>query len=105
MTMAEGRQAILARANATLGEDNQVDHLIEEMAELTKALMKARRYGHDYRTHPVIEEVADVLICIETLKIILQKDLMKEGGVKALLSEEIDRKMTRLMKRLEAGQE
>lgn len=41
------------------------DQLIEEMAELTKELLKKRRgKGSDFR---ITEEMADVLVCLEYL--------------------------------------
>lgn len=48
------------------GSAAQVDMAIEEMAELTHALIKARRKGEIF-TPEVIEEIADVSICIEQL--------------------------------------
>jgi NTP pyrophosphatase (non-canonical NTP hydrolase) len=98
--ISEEQLSILRAALDLYGDDQQVDHLIEEMAELTQALMKSRRGWHHYRTHPVVEELADVLICIESLKIILSAGLMKEGGIDALISEEVGRKMIRLRERI-----
>lgn len=49
------------------GAEKQVDMLIEEMAELTKALLKARRNGVVF-SHNVYEEIADVDICMEQIK-------------------------------------
>jgi NTP pyrophosphatase (non-canonical NTP hydrolase) len=42
-----------------------VDQLIEEMAELTKELMKARR-GGDNKSE-ILRELCDVLLCLEYL--------------------------------------
>ena len=47
-----------------LWEDMQLDILIEEMAELTHALIKARRRNVLW-SHAVFEEIADVMICLE----------------------------------------
>lgn len=44
--------------------DMQLDILIEEMAELTHAIIKARRYNVTW-SHEVLEEIADVTICLE----------------------------------------
>lgn len=49
------------------GAPMQIDILIEEMAELTHALLTARRNGTFY-TYAVSEEMADVLICLEQLE-------------------------------------
>ena len=46
------------------GTDRQIDKLIEEMAELTKALMKYK-YGHE---NNVPEEFADVEFLLKQLK-------------------------------------
>jgi phage gpG-like protein len=46
----------------------QIDILIEEMAELTQALLKTRRNGVVF-SHAVFEEIADVQICLEQLDI------------------------------------
>ncbi len=47
-----------------LWEDMQLDILIEEMAELIHALIKARRRNMLW-SHAVFEEIADVMICLE----------------------------------------
>ena len=54
----------LWRAN---GADYQLNILIEEMSELTKAILKARRYNKPY-TNKMIEELTDVKICAEQLE-------------------------------------
>ena len=67
--------AIMQRAIDTCGRQAQTDVAIEEMAELTKALLKTRRVpDDDYATQEhacsnVIEEIADVSIMIDQLKI------------------------------------
>ena len=74
----EETKSLLNRAVYTYGCSAQQDVAIEEMSELTKALMKLRRTGTlaDVDTETirklisdVAEEVADVLITIEQLKI------------------------------------
>jgi len=49
------------------GPDAQTDVLIEEMSELTKSLIKARRRGVEFSPQ-VIEEIVDVQICLDQLK-------------------------------------
>ena len=66
MTEAEKRLAILDEAVTTFGKEKQVDMMIEEMAELTKALLNERRG----RESNISEEIADVLIMAEQMKII-----------------------------------
>ncbi len=46
------------------GGDMQLDILIEEMAELTKAIIKTRRNNATW-SYAVFEEIADVTICLE----------------------------------------
>jgi NTP pyrophosphatase (non-canonical NTP hydrolase) len=50
------------------GADTQLDIFIEEMAELTQAIIKARRHSDTPYTESFMEELADVCICIEQLK-------------------------------------
>lgn len=49
------------------GGDAQIDMLIEEMAELTQALLKSRRNGVAF-SYAVLEEFSDVEICMEQIK-------------------------------------
>lgn len=49
------------------GSDLQMDILIEEMAELTQAIIKTRRNGVVF-SYSIVEELADVLVCIDQLK-------------------------------------
>lgn len=46
------------------GIEMEKDIAIEEMSELTKALIKNRRFGESRNVH---EEIADVLICLAQL--------------------------------------
>ena len=60
------------------GKDTQTDMAIEEMSELTKALLKFRRYEKGDRTcgigrdliDNVREEIADVQIMLDQMKLI-----------------------------------
>ena len=55
------------------GKSSQVDMAIEEMSELTKALLKERRVDTDNEKKAadhIAEEMADVLIMLEQLMII-----------------------------------
>jgi hypothetical protein len=50
------------------GAYSQIDIAIEEMAELTQALLKARRNGQHFSSSgAVLEEMADTAICLEQL--------------------------------------
>ena len=67
------RTEILQKAINTYGEQPQVDVAIEEMSELTKALLKYRRnedMSVDRRLNNILEEIADVQIMLEQLRMI-----------------------------------
>lgn len=79
------------------GGGAQMTVCCEELAELTQAICKVKRYGarRDLAAHAV-EEMADVLICIEELKYILSVD---DGELGA----EVSRKVGRLSARMAGG--
>ena len=62
------RNLIYAKAIRQLGAQSQIDIAIEEMAELTKELLKQRRYGGNYFN--ILNELADVEVCCEQLRMI-----------------------------------
>ena len=68
------RESLLRRAVRTYGEAAQSDMMVEEMSELTKALLKLRRapLGKEWRkaAKDVREEMADVQIMLDQMKII-----------------------------------
>ena len=79
------------------GANAQIDVAVEEMAELTQALVKAKRYATDkdfdrFRDN-VIEEIADVEIMLDQLRIIFDID-------EALIEDVKEFKTDRLAKRL-----
>jgi len=61
------KEQLLNTAWKHFGSAMQMDILIEEMAELTHAILAARR-NNTFYTYAVSEEVADVLICLEQLE-------------------------------------
>lgn len=69
---SEFRNLVALRAVNTYGELSQIHMAVEEMAELTKALMKDRRddVNHKAVRENIIEEIADVEIMIDQLKLI-----------------------------------
>jgi len=91
-----------------LHEDRVVDQCIEEMAELTQALMKRRRRQSRVTTLPVTEasskseeeailgELVDVCLCLEFISRDL--DFAREDFVKALnlVSSKLELKLVRL---------
>ena len=66
---ADERQEILQSAIDTYGPEHQVDMAIEEMAELIKALLKMRR-PDKASWADVLEEIADVQIMLDQLRLI-----------------------------------
>lgn len=84
----------------TYGMQAQIDVAIEEMAELTKALLKTRRVGGG-SIYNVAEEIADVEIMLEQLKLIFncENELAVYRGAK------LARLKDRLQGKLEACHE
>ena len=74
------------------GEQFQIDKAIEEMSELTQALIKARQDPDNLTEENVLEEVADVWVMIEQLKLIFKGQEVVE--------EYIDYKISRQMQRI-----
>ena len=98
---------VLKQAINTYGEFNQMNMVIEEMSELTKAICKLRRASNELRNanfmfeklkiiaverKNIIEEVADCLITLEQLKMIF--------NCEDEVNEQIDFKINRLKERL-----
>ena len=63
---------ILEKAIKHYGVENQMAQSIEELAELIVAISKCLRYKDDIEArNNLVEEIADVLIMIDQLKIIM----------------------------------
>lgn len=93
---ATERQDVLKRAIKTYGNRAQLDMVIEEMSELTKAILKDRRAGGSSSTRAgVIEEAADVIIMLQQLCAIY--------GAAREIESVIDEKVERMEKRLACG--
>ena len=80
----------LFKAITTYGANAQEDVAIEEMSELTKALIKNRRYKSDLTRKEVREEMADVYIMLVQLTLMYGFD-----------EEIVKSKINRLKQRLE----
>jgi hypothetical protein len=96
--MTDGcRKEIEGRAINTYGEQPQVDMCIEEMSELTKAILKYRRAENknkneaEYLEDDIIEEIADVQIMLDQMRIIFGDTYSQE-----------EYKLNRLWARMEA---
>lgn len=94
--MTETQIKILSNAVQTYGKNHQVDIAIEEMSELTKALLKDRR--NIGAIDDVLEELADMLIMICQLMMIFNVDT-------ETLENQIDYKIERLERRLKQKEE
>lgn len=64
------RQGILTAAIDWYGSTHQVNMVIEEMAELTQALCKVKRAWSEEAIANIIEEMADVQIMLDQLRLI-----------------------------------
>lgn len=84
---------ICFKAIETYGAESQVDKAIEEMSELTKALLKERRYGEN--RVDVCEEIADVFITLLQMVLIFEE--------KDEVAKYVDYKIKRLEKRILGG--
>lgn len=73
----EERRALLDRAITAYGAPAQMDMAVEEMAELTKALCKVKRVSCTAEAKDVlenvVEEMADVQIMLDQLRIIFHR--------------------------------
>lgn len=88
--MTRNQIDILNKAISTYGHNSQMLMAIEEMSELTKAICKYKRYGDN--VNDIAEEIADVTIMLEQLKMMF--DVYPEVEMN------IDLKLKRLERRL-----
>ena len=63
------RQVVYRKAIERFGPPNQMIKAIEEMSELTKVLAKILVMGGEVSLDEIIEEVADVTIMMEQLRL------------------------------------
>jgi hypothetical protein len=87
------REEILQEALDLYGVDVQMDIAIEEMAELTKAIIKNRRHGTTITKKRILEEACDVYIMVRQILIIFEGNIGKENVFKQL-----DKKLLKLEK-------
>lgn len=74
MKFTEEQRNIMLNALKKYGVDAQDDIAIEEMSELTKAIIKNRRYKTFSTLENLYEELADVSIMLEQMMMSLDKD-------------------------------
>lgn len=92
MLFTEEQKEVLKAALDTYGIRSQQDVAIEEMSELTKAIIKSRRNPSAPAIENLLEEIADALIMLEQLT-------MHYGT--EYISEFIQEKIIRLSLRIE----
>lgn len=97
------RPEILQRAVNIYGKEAQTDMAIEEMSELSKALLKHRRaekspesWNYERTKQSIYEEIADVIIMLTQLIIIY--------GGREEIQKDIESKVTRLAERLDKAE-
>lgn len=66
------------------GFESQADKWIEEMSELTQALLKMRRKINNKTVEAVRLEIADVMLCIEQARVLMNEDDIRDFYNKAL---------------------
>ena len=67
---ARKEENILLQAIVEYGAEAQTDMMIEEMSELAKALLKHRRKESKETLDNILEEIADVQIMLDQMKLI-----------------------------------
>ena len=75
------------------GTKKQQDIAIEELAELQKAIIKYRREPSDKTKEAVVEEIADVQVMLEQLKMIFSC----KSKIDEIMDAKIDRQIKRVM--------
>lgn len=70
--ISDDDKATLNSAWETFGTDLLIDICIEEMAELTQALLHMR-WGKSDWSYSILEEMADVKICLQQIELQLSK--------------------------------
>lgn len=87
------KQELFQEAIKQYGGVSQITVAIEEMAELTKELVKHLRYGDTHPRDQIIDEVADVEIMLEQLVMLFK---FERSEVEARKNFKLNRLGTRL---------
>jgi NTP pyrophosphatase (non-canonical NTP hydrolase) len=101
--MKDYQVSILNEVVAKYGSSPQIDMAIEEMSELTKALLKYRRLNYgihpqeeiDKRRKDIADEIADVEILIFQLRNIFSFD---RSYIDDIITEKLERQKLRMFK-------
>lgn len=96
--MTEKQKEVLCDALWRYGEENQLRICMEECAELIQAISKVQRYpeSKEHKAN-LLEEIADVLICIEYIKLIYG---ISEMFINKEIDKEIEYKIQRISRRM-----
>lgn len=94
--MTDSEREILGLVIERYGAEAQTDMAIEEMSELTKALLKYRRSQHGDKTcgnnlvGNIVEEIEDVQIMLDQMKIIYGEPICERKHKIDRLKERLD---------------
>lgn len=66
------------------GKSSQEEKLVEEMAELTQAIMKYRRKPNEKNRQNLHEEFADVQVVMEQIKLTLDEETLNDYTAKKI---------------------
>lgn len=75
------------------GVDNQLGIHMEECSELIQAISKCHRYNNAESRDHLIEEIADVIICIDQLKTIFN---ISNDDIQRVVNKKYARQINRL---------
>ena len=75
------------------GVDKQADIAIEEMSELTKAIIKHRIYATAETYANLVEEIADVMIMLEQIKYLLR---ISDTDINEIIEHKLNRQLERI---------
>ena len=98
MLTIQNCQGTLQKAVKAYGDEKQMNMAVEEMAELIVEINHLRR-GRS-TVFKMCEEVADVMIMMEQLKIIVQRLMNEHGDNQQYFQKVVDYKLKRLKERV-----
>jgi NTP pyrophosphatase (non-canonical NTP hydrolase) len=89
----DSEKELLSKALYQFGESAQVDKCIEEMAELTKALLKYRYKTNYSNFKDVQEELADLIIMINQMYLMFELNTLQNSfeGIDYMIQNKMER--------------
>jgi hypothetical protein len=85
------------------GKKAQILKATEECLELVAVMDSISNLGHDMRTERLTDEISDVLIMAEQLKMICEDLIIRNGLHLGRVQQRIDEKVQRTLERKESG--